>query len=37
MAAQEDLLADSVFEDDTVAGIVDAYVKSPIEDIECLR
>jgi len=28
MAAQEDLLADSVFEDDTVAGIVD---------VECLR
>jgi hypothetical protein len=37
MAAQEDLLADSVFEDDTAAGIVDAYIKPPIEDVECLR
>ncbi len=36
MEGQQELLEDSVFDNTSVASIVDDHVKSPIEDAECL-
>ena len=37
MEGQQELLEDSVFQSANVEAVVDDYVKSPIEDVECLR
>ena len=37
MEGQQELLEDSVFQSYNVEAVVDDYVKSPIEDVECLR
>ena len=36
MEGQQELLEDSVFQSSNVEAVVDDYVKSPIEDVECL-
>ena len=37
MEGQLNLLEDVVFESGSVAAVVDDYVKTPTEDVECLR
>ena len=37
MEGQQELLEDSVFQASNAEAIVDDYVKSPIQDVECLR
>ena len=37
MEGQQELLEDSVFQCSNAEAIVDDYVKSPVEDVECLR
>ena len=37
MEGQQELLEDSVLQASNTEAIVDDYVKSPIQDVECLR
>ena len=37
LAVQEDMAQDIVFQDESVSAVVNAEIKSNVEDVECLR